>query len=178
MSLTLRGDGGAGWSMAWKTGCWARLGDGEQAARLLGNLLTKNTFPNLFSRCGQALQVDGTLGATAALAEMLLQSQDGEIALLPALPRAWPTGSFQGLCARDGFVVDLTWADGAPVGAEVLSRLGRDCRVRTGVPFRVRCRGKEVPVVRPGKGLAVFKTRPGESYVLSADGKAGRNDHT
>ena len=169
-SLTLRGDGGAGWTMAWKAGCWARLRDGEQAVKLLGNLLTKNAFPNLFSRCGQALQVDGTLGAAAAIAEMLLQSQDGELALLPALPREWPSGSFQGLCARDGFVVDLTWANGSPVKAEVLSKLGRDCRVRAGVSFQVRCRGKSAPVARPEKGLAVFKTKPGESYVLTVDG--------
>jgi alpha-L-fucosidase 2 len=106
--------------------------DGEQAVIALTSLVAKDTCPNLFSMCFGSPQVDGSFGATAAITEMLLQSHAGEIHLIPALPRAWATGSVKGLRARGGFVVDVSWKDGKLVEAVIQSLTGNPCRLRYG----------------------------------------------
>ncbi len=163
----MRGEGSMSFSMAWKINLWARLLDGEQAHLTLKKLVGESTFPNLFSRDGKALQVDGNLGGTAGIAEMLLQSHAGELNLLPALPAAWSAGSVNGLCARGGFDVDVVWKNGKLAGASIHSRLGKECQLRTASPVQVTLEGKAVEVSMPEPGVVRFRTQPGGTYDVA-----------
>ena len=132
-TLDLRGDESTGWALAHRLNARARTGEGDRAYRLIGNLLGKRTFPNLWD-AHPPFQIDGNFGATAGITEMLVQSHAGFIDLLPALPAAWAKeGSFRGLCARGAWEVDCRWKDGRPVEVTVRGRKGRP---RPDVRFR------------------------------------------
>ncbi|MDD3078138.1 MAG: glycoside hydrolase family 95 protein [Paludibacter sp.] len=145
--LLHRGDVGPGWSEAWKVCCWARLEDGNHALVNLKEELRyitprndsikgSGTYPNLLSAY-PPFQIDGNFGATAGMTEMLLQSHDGLISLLPALPDAWKNGEITGIKARGGFRINIKWKNGVLSKAIVFSEFGDYCRIKTFVPMKV-----------------------------------------
>jgi alpha-L-fucosidase 2 len=166
-SLTFRGDGGTGWSKAWKINFWARFEDGDHSYRTLASLISSGTYPNMFD-AHPPFQIDGNFGATAGVVEMLLQSHAGEVSLLPALPSAWPSGKITGLRARGGFDVDITWADGALVEAKLTSRVGNPCRLRTPSDVHVSCDGEPVSVTQDDDGARAFDTAVDRTYTVQA----------
>ena len=129
VSLDLRGDKSTGWAMAHRLNAWARLRDGDRAHKLLQTLLAKGTMDNLWDT-HPPFQIDGNFGGTSGIAEMLLQSHAGEIELLPALPKAWPTGSVKGLRARGGCVVDLAWQNGKVTQYRVAAAVPHEVKIR------------------------------------------------
>jgi alpha-L-fucosidase 2 len=150
-SLELRGDGGTGWSRAWKIALWARLADGDHAYKLLRDLIAENTLPNMFDN-HPPFQIDGNFGGAAAIAEMLMQSRIGEVTVLPALPSRWPEGEVDGLRARGGLRVGITWRDGAPTEVRLLSKAA------TSVHLRYQ-HHDVVVALEPGKELTVDGAR-------------------
>lgn len=153
VSLTARGDGGTGWSKAWKINFWARLRDGDHAHKMLGEQLKSSTLPNLWDT-HPPFQIDGNFGATAGVVEMLLQSQHDVIEILPALPAAWPDGSVRGLRARGGATVDIDWADGKASRVTLTASRTRQLTVRSDL-----LRG----------GQTTFKAVAGQRYVWGND---------
>jgi alpha-L-fucosidase 2 len=175
-SLERRGDGGTGWSLAWKICLWARFKDGNRALRLISNLLQLvkedstnyhrgGVYANLFD-AHPPFQIDGNFGFTAGIAEMLMQSHSGEITLLPALPDAWPTGHVRGLRARGGFEINLEWKDAVLSQAEIYSRFGGNCRVHAKGKVTVTSDGTRIPCVWLEDGVVSFDTEKGKTYTL------------
>ena len=150
-TLELRGDGGTGWSLAWKVNFWARLEDGDHSYKMLATLLhPERTYPNLFD-AHPPFQIDGNFGGCSGIIQMLLQCREGEIVLLPALPSAWPAGRVKGLCAKGAFEVDLAWKDGKLAEAILRSKKGGTAKVRY------------------GERVVEVKTEAGKGYVLGGE---------
>ena len=200
-TLLLRGDEATGWSMGWKINMWARLLDGNHAYTIIRNLFNPvfsngqkisggGLYKNLFDAC-PPFQIDGNFGFTAGVAELLLQSQNGYINLLPALPSAWPSGEVKGLVARGGFVIGMKWKDGNIQNFNIHSRLGGICRIDlssemickeaefrnasgvnnnsllqkpAAVPFVNLSGAKLGDVQKPSGKLVEFETLAGKSY--------------
>lgn len=162
--LNHRGDGATGWSMGWKLNQWARLHDGDRAYSLFGNLLKYGTLDNLWDT-HPPFQIDGNFGGTAGITEMLLQSHLGFIHLLPALPKAWPTGTVRGLLAQGGFEVDVEWAGGVLVVARISPRSALAAQTRMEPVLRT-C------TVRYGDQTLDFPAAVGTTYEVRVVGDA------
>jgi alpha-L-fucosidase 2 len=175
-TLELRGDDGTGWSLAWKVNMWARLLDGNHAYRLFKNQLrlTKDNdpkykrqggcYPNLFD-AHPPFQIDGNFAGTAGVIEMLMQSQNKEIHLLPALPDEWTDGEIKGITAKGNFTVDIEWNDGKMTQATIISNHGGKCSVRAAVPFIIEKLNIKSEKSSIGYS-AVFETKKGISYLV------------
>jgi alpha-L-fucosidase 2 len=162
------GGGHTGWSRAWIINFWARLEDGERAYADLQALLAKSTLPNLWD-LHPPFQIDGNLGGTAGMAEMLLQSHAGDLHLLPALPGAWSEGAFRGLRARGGVEVDLLWSGGGARAATLRATAAGRHRLRPPPALRVaaiRRDGRPVPFRQDG-AVAVVDLEAGRSYDVT-----------
>jgi alpha-L-fucosidase 2 len=164
--LEQRGDDGTGFSRAWKMALWARLYDGERAHKIFKGYIKDEAYPQLFAKCLTVLQVDGTMGVAAGITEMLMQSHEGVIDLLPALPRAWSTGHFDGVCARGAFELDMQWEDGQIRTVEVLSKKGGICRINPKTTVKVTTDSKSVVNKVLDDGSIEFDTQAGGRYML------------
>lgn len=164
--LEQRGDGGTGFSRAWKMALWARLFDGERAYAIYKGYLEEQCYPSLFAKCFTPLQVDGSLGVTAGISEMLVQSHEGVIRILPALPEEWSSGEFLGVCTRGAFELDLYWENGAIRTVELLSNKGAHCKISADGLVNVSANGNPVQTT-VGDGYVEFPTEPGQRYHLN-----------
>jgi alpha-L-fucosidase 2 len=143
---------------------WARLGDGNRANKIYKGYLKEQSCTSLFALCGKAPQVDGTFGVTASVTEMLMQSHDDFIKLLPALPDEWSEGEFKGVCARGAFELDYAWRDKKITRLRILSKAGEICRLEYKPTIKIKSNGKSIKYTKLPNGTIEFKTQKGFVY--------------
>jgi alpha-L-fucosidase 2 len=168
--LEQRGDEGPGFSRAWKMSLWARLYDGNRANSIFKGYLKDQVYPQLFAKCYTSLQVDGSFGVTAGITEMLIQSHECVIDLLPALPDEWESGSFNGVCARGAFDISMNWKNGKILSVSVLSKAGEICTINPKTPVTVTYKGRKISVKKLADGSICFNTITNGRYDLVAAG--------
>ncbi|MBK7561265.1 MAG: glycoside hydrolase family 95 protein [Chitinophagaceae bacterium] len=164
--LEERGDASTGFSRAWKMALWARLGDGNRSNKIYRGYLKEQSCTSLFALCGRSLQVDGSFGVTAAITEMLMQSHDGFIKLLPALPDEWSDGEIKGVCARGAFELDFAWKNKTVTRLTILSKEGSLCRIEYKTGLKIMRDEKKVSYKKLPNGLAEFQTGKGMVYQV------------
>lgn len=173
-SLIHRGDPSTGWSMGWKVCLWARMLDGDHAYKLITDQLTLvrnekkkgGTYPNFFD-AHPPFQIDGNFGCVAGIAEMLMQSHDGFIYILPALPSVWREGKITGLRARGGFEIDLSWKDGKIETLTVKSTIGGNCRLRSLTPLK----GSGLKTAKGENPNTLFAVDKGLAPIINSEAK-------
>jgi alpha-L-fucosidase 2 len=164
--LEQRGDGATGWSRAWKMNLWSRLYDGDRANSIYKGYLEEQCTKSLFALCGTSLQVDAAFGLTAAVTEMIVQSHEGVIDLLPALPSEWSKGHFDGVCVRGGFELDMKWEDKKIASLEIKSKAGYTCKILAEGNFKVMDNKTEIKTKQNKDGSIQFETTEGKTYQL------------
>lgn len=167
-TLDLRGNKTTGWALAHRMNCRARLGEGDKAREAYEQFIRTRTATNLWA-LHPPFQIDGNLGTMAGVAEMLLQSHEGVIKVIPALPRVWSTGHFDGLVARGNFVISAKWKDGKATELSILSRSGGECRIAypgIGKASVTDSSGNEIKVSGNGKDQIHFTPTVGEAYTV------------
>ncbi len=167
--LEERGDASTGFSRAWKMALWARLGDGNRANKIYKGYLKEQSCTSLFALCGRSLQVDGNFGVTAAFTEMLMQSHDGFIKLLPALPDEWSEGTFKGVCARAAFELDFAWKNKVVTQLKIKSKAGEVCRLEYKPGLMISSNGKNIKFKKLPNGLVEFQTSTGNVYLVEGE---------
>jgi len=164
--LEQRGDGGTGFSRGWKMALWARLYDGNRAHKIFRGYIKEQAYPQLFAKCYTPLQIDGTMGVTAGITEMLVQSHEGVIDLLPALPDEWDNGKFSGVCARGGFELSFAWKNNKLTDVEIISKAGEKCRINIGSDCKIFTSGRSVAKQEIEDGVFEFETEAGSIYSI------------
>ncbi len=165
--LEERGDEGPGFSRTWKMALWARLCEGDSAFKLFKGYLKNQCFSSLFAKGGTQFQIDAVCGAAAGITEMLVQSHDGIIHFIPAIPAEWGDGEVDGILLRGAFELNMKWQNKKIIFATLKSNAGQPCRIYSGANIVVKCMNKKIPTKKLKDGTIEFKTLKDKTYTIT-----------